>query len=164
VASRYVSSGRPIPEVVDPVPFIQPLAFGEVEDLPRPYEFIESPLELSAAHAPSTFARGQSGTLTLTVTNRSDEPTDGSRVRVTDDIPPGLTATGASGDGWTCAGTETVVCDRTDVLAPGEAYPPIAIAVDVAANAPAAIAHAPEVKGHGGVWYDAAAEQIGVSG
>jgi uncharacterized repeat protein (TIGR01451 family) len=162
VASRYVSSGRPIPEIADPVPYIQPLAFGEVEALPRPFTFIPSALEIAATHEPATFERGGTARLTLTVSNRRGEPTDGSRVRVTDALPPGLIATAASGEGWTCSGTETVQCDRNDVLGPRGSYPPITITVSVAADAPPTIVHAPTVSGHGGVWFDAVSDEIGV--
>src|SRR3954451_5695557 len=97
-------------------------------------------LTLSAAHARATLLRAQApnttlytGTLTLTVANAGADPTDGSTVTVTDTLPAGVPAltnnrgvaagpTAASGPGWTCTGTR---CTRTDVLAPGAAYPPI---------------------------------------
>jgi uncharacterized repeat protein (TIGR01451 family) len=162
IADRYVSSGRPIPQIANPVPY-HALVFGTPEQIQGPWVFTESPLEISATHSPSTFVRGQSGTLTLTVSNDGDEPTDGETVTVTDPIPAGLTATSAAGDGWTCTGSRTIRCARADVLAPGAAYPPIVISVNVAADAPAAVTNAPRVQGHGGVWTDAASDAIGVA-
>jgi len=61
---------------------------------------------------------GTSTSFTLTV--RNEGPSDADSVRVVDDLPAGLTATAASGDGWDCdvAGTQ-VVCTR-DTLAATE--------------------------------------------
>ena len=159
VASRYVSSGKRIPQIVNPVPYNFLVRPGTP---PEPYVFAESPIRITATHSPATFAPGQVGnTLTLTVTNVSRNPTDGSTVTVTDRIPAGLTATAAAGNGWTCGGTTTVSCTRADVLAPGATYPPITITVDVAANA-VSTTNAPVVVGHGGVWRSTAADPIEV--
>ena len=159
VASRYVSSDRPIPQIVNPVPYNALVRPGTP---PEPYVFIESPITIDATHSPATFTAGQVGnTLTLTVTNDSGKPTDGSPVTVTDAIPAGLTATSATGNGWTCTGTTTVRCTRTDVLAPGATYPPITITVDVAPTA-TSTTNAPTVVGHGGVWRSTASDPITV--
>src|SRR3954452_23942373 len=98
-------------------------------------------LTVSAAHDAPTFLRTTApnttvygGTLKLTVTNAGADPTDGTEVRVTDQLPtglsglisnPGFTAgpIPASGTGWTCSGTATSTCTRTDALAPGASYP-----------------------------------------
>jgi uncharacterized repeat protein (TIGR01451 family) len=160
VASRYVSSGRRIPQIVNPVPYNALVRPGTP---PEPYVFVKSPITIAATHSPATFAPGQTGnTLTLTVTNESREPTDGSTVTVTDPIPAGLTATAAGGDGWSCTVASTVSCRRTDVLAPGAAYPPVTVTVDVAANA-VSTANAPTVVGHGGVWRSTASDPIEVA-
>src|SRR6476619_2133560 len=105
-------------------------------------------LTLSAGHsrllratAPNTTL--YAGTLTLTVSNRGPDPTDGSAVTVTDTLPAGLSAlvnnpgvgagpNSASGPGWACT---AVRCTRTDVLPAGASYPPIMITVAVASNA-----------------------------
>lgn len=68
------------------------------------------------------------GTYTLTVTNEG--PSTAVGVVVTDELPAGLTATGAEGDGWTCAitgGGTLVTCTRPS-LAPGDTTE---IAIDV---------------------------------
>jgi uncharacterized repeat protein (TIGR01451 family) len=159
VASRYVSSGRKIPEIVNPVPYNVLVRPGTP---PEPYVFARSPIVIGATHSPARFARGQIGnTLTLTVTNESGKATDGSPVTVTDPIPAGFTATAASGAGWTCAVAATVSCTRTDVLAPGATYPPITITVDVAPDA-VSTTNTPKVVGHGGVWQSTAADAIEV--
>jgi uncharacterized repeat protein (TIGR01451 family) len=159
VASRYVSSGRRIPAIVNPVPYNALVRPGTP---PEPYVFVESPITIAATHSPATFAPGQVGnTLTLTVTNESRQPTDGSTVTVTDPIPAGLTATAAVGNGWTCSGTATIRCTRTDVLAPGATYPPITITVDVAPDA-VSTANTPTVVGHGQVWRSTASDAIEV--
>jgi uncharacterized repeat protein (TIGR01451 family) len=160
VASRYVSSGRRIPQIVNPVPYNALVRPGTP---PEPYVFVKSPITIAATHSPATFAPGQTGnTLTLTVTNESREPTDGSTVTVTDPIPAGLTATAAGGDGWSCTVASTVSCRRTDVLAPGAAYPQVTVTVDVAANA-VSTTNAPTVVGHGGVWRSTASDPIEVA-
>ena len=161
VASRYVSSGRRIPPIVNPVPYNKLVRPGTP---PEPFVFTDGPLAIAAAHSPATFTRGGTGTLSVVVSNDADEPTDDSTVTVTDRIPAGLTATAAAGSGWSCSGTATVRCTRAGVLSPGASYPPITIAVDVAADAPAAITNAPAVVGHGGVWTDEASDSIEVGG
>jgi peptidoglycan/xylan/chitin deacetylase (PgdA/CDA1 family) len=160
VADRYVASNRPVPEVTNPVPYLMPLAFGVPADIPPPSVRIPSPVRLTATHVPATFGRGSvDNTLTLTVTNASGRPTDGAAVTVVDAMPPGLTATAASGSGWTCVG---VTCTRTDVLAPHAAYPPITITVAVATEAPATIVNTAAFTGHGGSWTSDASDTIPV--
>jgi peptidoglycan/xylan/chitin deacetylase (PgdA/CDA1 family) len=159
VASRYVSSGRPIPGIVNPVPYNALVRPGTP---PQPFVFVESPIRIAASHSPATFAPGQTGNaLTLEVANVSGEPTDGSPVTVTDPIPAGLTATAAGGSGWACTVARTVRCTRSDVLSPRSSYPPIAITVDVAADA-TSTTNSATVVGHGGVWRSTASDPIEV--
>jgi uncharacterized repeat protein (TIGR01451 family) len=164
VADRYVSSGTRIPQLVNPVPYHLPLAFGTNDQIPEPWVRIPSPLQIAATHSPATFAQGQAGaTLTLTVTNTSEKPTDTSAVTVTDAVPPGLTATAASGDGWTCTGSARPRCMRTGVLAPHASYPPITLTVDVAADAPVTITNSPSLLAHGEAWTSEASDAIAVT-
>jgi peptidoglycan/xylan/chitin deacetylase (PgdA/CDA1 family) len=165
VADRYVSSGEPIPQIAAPVPY----NFMERPGTPPdPWFVAPDPIAISATHGPEPFRRGQTGnTLTLTVTNTGDRPSDpdpvgGSVVTVRDQIPPGLRATSASGPGWTCSGSGTRTCRRTDTLAAGASYPPITITVDVAADAPATITNSPTVTARGQGWKDQAVDPIGV--
>jgi uncharacterized repeat protein (TIGR01451 family) len=165
VADRYVASSRPIPQIANPVPY----NFMERPGTPPdPWFVAPDPIAIAADHSPAAFQRGQSGaTLTLTVTNTSDEPSDpdpvgGSVVTVRDALPPGLRATAASGPGWTCSGSGTRTCRRTDTLAPHASYPPITITVDVAADAPPTITNSPTVTAHGQGWKDQADDAISV--
>ncbi len=160
VADRYVSSGQAIPRTSKPVPYRLPLVSGSVDRLPRPYVRVASPIQLAASHAPATFVRGQVGTLTLTVRNESDRPTDGAPVNVVNAIPAGLIATGAAGDGWTCSAAGGQTCTRKDVLAPRAAYPPIIINLKVADDAPKTIVNAPVLTGHGSAWADDTTDRI----
>jgi uncharacterized repeat protein (TIGR01451 family) len=68
---------------------------------------------------------------TITVRNVGTAPSSGT-VTVTDALPAGLTATGASGTGWACVVGATVTCTRSDALAASAAYPPITLTVNVA--------------------------------
>jgi hypothetical protein len=162
VADRAVSSGDSIPQISKPVPRLPLVRAGTP---PAPFTTVPQPLRIAATHTPQPFARGQVGDkLTLTVTNVSDDPTDGSTITVRDRVPDGLTATAAPGGGWACSGTRTRTCTRNDVLAPHASYPPVEIAVDVASDAPATMTNAPTATGHGGnVWVDATSDQIEVS-
>ncbi len=144
------------------MPYHLPLAFGTVDRIPEPWVRIPSPIGISTAHQPATFVRGQAAMLTLTVTNHSSRPTDGSPVLVTDEIPAGLTVTSAAGPGWSCDLDGPLTCTRTDVLAPHRSYPPIVVRVDVAADAPAAIVHQPTLLGHGESWSAETTETIAV--
>ena len=92
------------------------------------------------------FTLGEIGaTYTLTASNVGTGPTVGT-VTVTDSVPTGLTLTGMAGSGWTCSGA---TCSRGDVLAPGTAYPPITVTVNVAINAPSTMTNTGVVGGGG---------------
>ncbi|TFC90612.1 MULTISPECIES: DUF11 domain-containing protein [Cryobacterium] len=86
---------------------------------------------------------------TLTVSNSGPDTAvgmvGGHNFRVTDTpaqpLPVGLTVSAASGSGWSCtvpnASTGAFTCDRlsdAETLAPGNAWPPITVAVAVAAD------------------------------
>jgi peptidoglycan/xylan/chitin deacetylase (PgdA/CDA1 family) len=79
---------------------------------------------------------------------------------VTDALPTGLRAlvnnpgfhagaVAASGPGWTCTGSSTSSCTRSDVLAPGDSYPPITITVSVANTAAAQLTNSASITGGG---------------
>jgi uncharacterized repeat protein (TIGR01451 family) len=94
---------------------------------------------------------GQNGFVyRITVSNVGSAPSTGT-VTVTDTLPPGLTATAASGTGWACSPGATVTCTRTDALAAGAAYPTIIITVNVATTAAPSIINTATVSGGGDV-------------
>jgi uncharacterized repeat protein (TIGR01451 family) len=79
------------------------------------------------------FAPGQTNaTYFITVSNAAGFGATSGTITVTDMLPPGLTLVSISGSGWIC---QTSTCTRSDVLNGGAAYAPIAVKVNVAANA-----------------------------
>ena len=112
VADRYIPRTTPIPQITNPVPYV-PLAHAGTP--PSPWVLVPQPLKLAASHSRSSSAAAPA-TITLTATNVSDEPTDGSTTTLSDRVPSGLTATSIGGTGWTCTGTTTRTCTRTDIL------------------------------------------------
>ncbi|MFG2879732.1 hypothetical protein ACGFYU_32770 [Streptomyces sp. NPDC048337] len=76
------------------------------------------------------FVQGQSGaTYSIVVSNTGDNSVEG-QVRVLEQLPDGLTATGLSGDGWQC-NLEGMLCYRTDPLPAQQSYPTITLTVNV---------------------------------
>jgi uncharacterized repeat protein (TIGR01451 family) len=162
VGDRYVSSGAPIPQATNPVPY----NFLERPGTP-PAQWFVAPdgLGIDATHTP--LARGGSGTLSIVVTNLLDTPSDpdpvgGSTVTVTDQIPSGLTVTSIDAPGWTCTGTGTRRCTRTDTLAPHAAYPPIKFNVSVSPTAGLLLTNTPKYIAHGQGWANVDADPISV--
>jgi uncharacterized repeat protein (TIGR01451 family) len=106
--------------------------------------FVDAPdLAVTKSHT-GNFAQGQTGaTYSIGVTNVGTAATSGV-VDVTDTLPAGLTATAMSGTGWTCT-LATLICSRSDALAPAASYPPIVLTVDVANTAPASVTNSVHV-------------------
>lgn len=100
-------------------------------------------LVVSKTH-PASFTRGQNGVYTLVVSNIGAGPTL-SAVNVADSIPAGLTITSMTGTGWAC--TVAASCGRADVLGPGGSYPPVMVAVSVAATSPLSVINSAVVSG-----------------
>ena len=108
---------------------------------------VPADLMITKTHS-GNFYQSQVGALyTITVRNNGTGPTSG-LVTVTDVVPSGMTATNIGGAGWACT-QPAGPCTRSDVLAPGTEYPPITLTVNVAANAPAALANTVSVDGGG---------------
>jgi len=106
-------------------------------------------LTITKTHS-GTFQQGQTGaTYSLTVTNTGSTPTSG-MVTVADMLPSGLSATAISGAGWNCT-VATLVCQRSDVLAPASSYPAITLTVSVAGNAASTLTNTAVVSGGGEV-------------
>jgi photosystem II stability/assembly factor-like uncharacterized protein len=109
--------------------------------------FSTGTLGVSSAHTGS-FLQGQStGAYTILIQNGGSAATSGA-VSVTDTLPAGLTATAINGPGWACA-LATLTCTRSDVLAAGGNYPPIAVMISVASNAPLQVTNQVSVSGGG---------------
>ena len=102
---------------------------------------------LSIANNTTELDRGQTGEVySLVVSDDAAAgPTIGT-VKVTETVPDSFTLVSMSGTGWTCAGN---VCTRSDILLPGASYPPIAVTVDIAADAPTLVTNRASVSGGG---------------
>jgi uncharacterized repeat protein (TIGR01451 family) len=99
------------------------------------------------------FAQAQTGaTYTIAVSNSGTGPTSG-LVTLSDLLPTGLTATLASGSGWTCPTAlplpNPLACTRQDPLVPGASYPAITLTVAVAPTAPPSLTNTATVSGGG---------------
>ena len=101
-------------------------------------------LTITSTHT-GNFWFGENGAqYTLTVSNGSSAGATNGRVEVQDDISAGLTASGMRGQGWVCG---FPICTRSDVLLPGQSYPPIYVTVDVSLDAPAQTTNHASVSG-----------------
>ncbi len=99
-------------------------------------------LTITKTHTGNFFAGQVGAAYTITVKNEGTSSTTGT-VSVVDTLPTGLTATAATGPGWTCTlntpSVGKVTCTTTTALAAGSSYPPIVLTVNVAANAPSSV-------------------------
>lgn len=94
-----------------------------------------------------SFAPAQTGaTYSIVVSNAAAAGPTAGAVSVTNLVPPGLTLVSMAGQGWTCG---SAVCTRSDALAAGAVYPPIAVTVNVATNPPAQVDNIVTVTGGG---------------
>ncbi len=91
-----------------------------------------------AKNAATPFSIGANAAYTLAVSNQLNAFSDPeiNNILVSDTLPNGLTYVSASGTGWTCAAAGQVVsCSHAPPLNPGQALPPITVAVAVGAAA-----------------------------
>jgi hypothetical protein len=109
------------------------------------------PWNHSASAAPYV-ARNGTGSYVISVLNGGTLPTTG-EVTMTLAMPTGLTMSSVTGDGWTCGGTTTITCTRSDALpAPTlrrSAYPDIIVKWTVDADAPGSVQAVATVTGGG---------------
>jgi hypothetical protein len=111
---------------------LNPQFFGDQVDITATDQQTTPLLFITKSHAGS-FTQGQTGAAyQVTVANQTGAVASSGTVTVTENPPSGETLTGMSGTGWTCGGS---ACTRSDALAGGASYPPIAVAVSVASNA-----------------------------
>lgn len=87
-------------------------------------------LTIALSHSPDPFTVAQTGTYTIVVSNVGNVPTSG-MITMSDPLPPGLSATAISATGWTCSGTTSVSCSRSDALPAASSYPSIVLTVNV---------------------------------
>ncbi len=104
-------------------------------------------LTITKTHTGS-FALGQNAaTYVLTVSNAAASGPTAGTVTVTETVPSGMMLVSMAGTGWSCPGGNT--CTTTASLAGGMSYPPITVAVNVAASAPAQVTNQASVSGGG---------------
>ncbi|MEU6967474.1 hypothetical protein AB0A71_07010, partial [Kitasatospora aureofaciens] len=116
-------------------------------------------LTISKTHS-GKFNPGQGGVFTITVGNASGAgPTNGTTVTMKDTLPPGLTAAGISGSGWTCD-LSALTCTRSDVLPAGQNYPDITLTVNVAPAAPHEFTNTATVTGGGDTTTHTATDRV----
>ena len=105
-------------------------------------------LTVTKSHT-GNFTQGQTGAAyTITVTNSGTGPTSAA-VTVAESLPAtGLTAISMLGTNWTCT-QPAGPCSRSDALAAGSNYEPIAVTVNVSSTAPASVTNTAAVSGGG---------------
>ena len=119
----------------------------------------EAALSVQGTHSGS-FAAGESGaTYVVTASNSALAGATSGTVTVTETLPLGLTLVGMAGTGWNCGSGS---CSRSDSLAPGGAYPPITVTVNVASTTPSQLSNSVLVSG-GGSLSSAAVDVTAVS-
>jgi uncharacterized repeat protein (TIGR01451 family) len=106
-------------------------------------------LKIAMSHRGS-FNRGGTAAFVIAVGNVGQASTN-APVIVIATLPTGLTYAGpATVNGWAVSVTgRTVTASRSDVLAVGASYPPLALAVSIAGNAPVSFASTASVSGGG---------------
>ncbi len=87
-------------------------------------------LTIAISHSPDPFTVAQTGTYTITVSNVGTVPTSG-MVTVNDALPAGAMLITTNDPGWICSGFTSITCSRSDALAAGASYPPIALTLNV---------------------------------
>jgi uncharacterized protein (TIGR03437 family) len=117
-----------------------------LESMLNPKLYSSAPtLSVAKSHT-GNFTAGQQGTYTIAVSNAAGAAPVAGAVTVTDTLPSGLTLVSMTGNNWTCS---TNTCTRNDALAGGSSYDPIAVTVNVAANAASPQVNMASVSGGG---------------
>ncbi len=107
---------------------------GTIHFVSDPTNIRAPKLAIAKSHT-GNFALGGTGTYTIVVSNVGPIATAGT-VTFNDFLPAGLSATSTTGTGWSCSGTTSVTCTRSDPLAPSSSYPPISLTVSVTGGSP----------------------------
>jgi uncharacterized repeat protein (TIGR01451 family) len=117
---------------------------------PTPIPVVGPNLGITKAVA-GDIPRGGTGSFTLTVRNIGTLASSATLpVVVTDTLVAGITATAASGTGWTCSIVgQVITCSRTGAIAAGGSAPPITVNVLAAVSAPPSFTNVAGVSGGG---------------
>jgi len=115
---------------------------------------IDPPPSLAIAKSHTgTFTQGSTAVWNIQVSNNSATAagaTDGSTVTVSDTLPSGYSLSSYSGTGWSCAGTTTVSCTSSQVVAgAGGNFNLLALTVNIPANSPVSVTNNAKVYGGG---------------
>ncbi len=106
-------------------------------------------LTITKLHTPAALPPGATASYLIDVSNVGTAPTTGTVV-VDDPIPAGMTPTGATGDGWSCAVLAAAIrCTRSDALAPGGAWPRITATATVSPTATGSLRNTATVSAEG---------------
>jgi uncharacterized repeat protein (TIGR01451 family) len=106
-------------------------------------------LGISKTHSGDFVQGQQNATYTVTISNATGAATTSGTVTVTETVPSGLFLVSMSGTGWTCPGTATNNCTRSDTLNGGASYAPITVTVNIASNASSPVTNQVNVSGGG---------------
>src|SRR5581483_4067455 len=114
-------------------------------------------LSIVKTHSGTPYRGQTSIAYTVTVSNAASAGPTGGAVTVTESLPAGWSSFAMAGSGWTCT-SFPVQCTRSDVLAPGNSYP--SIAVTLGASPSAATPFTNQVTVSGGGSPDATASDV----
>jgi len=110
-------------------------------------------LSITGSHSGNFFAGQVGAVYTVNISNVGTTATAGGTVNFNDTLFAGLTATAASGTGWSCTSSfpsTFVFCTRpAGTLAGGASYPPITLTLNVTPDAPASVTSILQVNGIG---------------
>jgi len=118
-------------------------------------------LSVTKTHT-GNFTLGQTGaTYSVAVSNTAGAGATSGTVTVSEVIPAGLTLQSMSGAGWSCSSGAST-CTRSDALSGGTSYPPIAVAVNVAPDAPSQATNQVTLTGGGATFATSAGDTANI--
>ncbi len=99
--------------------------------LPTADAFAAVPIDLAISQYSHYLYVGNTGVVSLTVTNLGSAATTGTTTTVTDQLHPGLVLKSAAGSGWNCGATvgQAVRCSSSAAVPAGQKYPKILLTV-----------------------------------
>jgi len=107
---------------------------------------VQSPVLAIASSHTGSFAAGENNVYSLAVSNAAAAHSTSGTVTVTDIMPAGMTLVSMAGPGWTCPNGGPA-CSRSDPLAGGSSYPPLAVIVAIDPGAATPLANQAVVSG-----------------